>query len=194
MRRLAGIVLVFFLAVGGTAAEGSFSWGGQMNFAGSIYQGWLNPSVEATWMMTGWAGIGVEGELFYGTTFGDLYSAEVLRGWLGPCYLGGGVSTKLKDASPADGYSEFAYGDDDGSKAGRTFVPMVTTGLRFDLVDTDQMTLGLNTGMDYILTDVPILIDEDQTFMEAVVSAILQAVLGSTFGGMKFGLGASLEF
>ncbi len=194
MKRFAGAVFLICMVAGGAAGESRFSWGGEMNFAGSIYQGWLNPSVEANWMLTGWAGIGVEGELFYGTVFGDLYSAEVFRGWLGPFYLGIGASTKLMDASPADGYSDFVYGDSEGSMSGRTFLPMMTTGLRFDMVDTEKMTLGLNTGMDYILTDVPVHIGEDQTLMEALISGILQTILGTTLGGMKFGLGASVQF
>lgn len=194
MKRLSGVVFFLFLAAGGAAGESSFSWGGQMNFAGSIYQGWLNPSIEANWMLIDWAGIGVEGELFYGTTFGDMYMSEILRGWLGPFYLGLGTSTKLMDASPADGYSDFAYGDTEGTVSGRTFVPMAAMGFRFDMVNTDKMTLGFNTGMDYILTDVPIHIGEDQNLMEAIISGIFQAVLGSTLGGVKFGFGASAQF
>lgn len=193
--RLLVVGLLFLLPVGSSFADdGGARLGFQMNMASSLYQNWLNPSVGFDYMLNSWLGVGGEGEYFYGLTYKDSYAAVNARGWLGPLFLGVGISKKLTNAQPAGDVTSFAYGNEEDSPGFEDLIPMLTTGIRLNVFQGENLTLGLNTGFDLLITDIPINLTEADNLAEALILGIAQALAGVTVGSFKLTAGVSCYF
>lgn len=186
------VIIVLFLLAVSLFAIGSVDLTGKVNLGGSLYGTWIMPSVQADYMFLEFLGIGAELKGYFGLDYGDIYTSATAFGKLGPFYLGGGVSAKLKDAASEDiTIANFDYGDSDSGSEGPGVLPVLTAGLLFPIFEIGPGKLGFNTAIDYIITDIPITVDEDQSFGANFLSIILQALIGATAGGIKISVGAN---
>jgi len=162
------------------AEEGShpFTLTAKTDFALCLFEAYVVPNVSFTWQ-PGRIGVGVDLRSLVGLRDGDVYGLACVDARIGRFfYIGGGLCVPI------------SYGDSGAASSSESVTPALTLGFDIPIISIGPGKLGINAGMDYLITWDTLTNDND------LGAALGNAIWAPTYGAIKADIGLiySLSF